>query len=137
MQDYRKLRVWKHSHELVLLVRQATNRFPRTGYASLRTQITEAAESIPSNIVEGCGTDSQAELARFLEFSIKSSMELEYWLKLSRDYGILPQSEWEELRTDTIDARRMLCGFRAKVRASCSKSARKNGTRENGKRKPR
>lgn len=137
MQDYRKLRVWEHSHALVLRVRRATNGFPRTGYASLRSQITEAAESIPSNIVEGCGTDSQAELARFLEFSIKSSMELEYWLKLSRDYGILPQSEWEDLSTDTIDARRMLCGFRAKVRASCSKSARGNAKQKNGKRKPR
>ncbi len=137
MQDYRKLRVWKHSHELVLRVRQATNRFPRTGYASLRTQITDAAESIPCNIVEGCGTDSQAELVRFLEFSIKSSMELEYQLKLSRDYGILPQSEWDKLTTDTIDARRMLCGFRAKVRASCSKFARKNAKRKNRKRKPR
>lgn len=137
MQDYRKLRVWKHSHELVLKVRTATNRFPRRGYASLRTQITNAAESIPCNIVEGCGTDSQAELARFLEFSIKSSMELEYQLKLSRDYGILPQVEWDQLTTGTIDARRMLCGFRAKVLASCRKSARKNGKRRNGKLKSR
>jgi four helix bundle protein len=137
MQDYRKLRVWKHSHELALRVRRATERFPRTGYASLRSQITEAAESIPMNIVEGCGTDSQADLARFLEFSIKSSMELEYQLKYSRDYGILPQPDWEALSTDTIDARRMLCGFRAKVLESCSKSARKNTKRKNGKRKPR
>lgn len=111
MQDYRKLRVWKHSHELVLRVRQATNRFPRTGYASLRTQITDAAESIPCNIVEGCGTDSQAELA--------------------------PQVEWDQLTTGAIDARRMLCGFRAKVLAWCRKSARKNGKRRNGKREPR
>jgi four helix bundle protein len=137
MQDYRKLRVWQHSHELALRVRRATDRFPRTGYASLRSQRTDAAESISFNIVEGCGTNSQADLARFLEFSIKSSMELEYQLKYSRDYGILAQTEWEELSRDTVDARRMLCGFRAKVRASCSKSARNNGKRKNGKREPR
>lgn len=87
--------------------------------------------------MDGCGTDSQAELARFLEFSIKSSMELEYQLKLSRDYGILPQPEWEDLTTDTVNARRMLCGFRAKVRASYSESARKNTKRKNGQRNPR
>lgn len=52
MQDCRKLRDWKHSHELALRVRRATDRFPRTGYASLRSQITDAAESIPFNIME-------------------------------------------------------------------------------------
>lgn len=115
MQDYRKLRVWGTAHALALAVRQATNRFPRTGYASLRSQVTTAAESIAFNIVEGCGASSQAELSRFLDISRKSSMELEYQLQLARDYGILPHAEWEYLREATIDVRRMLCGLRSKV----------------------
>jgi four helix bundle protein len=118
MQDYRKLRVWSHAHALALNVRIATNRFPRTGYASLRSQITTAAESIPFNIVEGCGAATQAELARFLDISRKSSMELEYQLQLARDYGILPHAGWESLRNETIDVRRMLCGLRSKVLAA-------------------
>jgi four helix bundle protein len=118
MQDYRKLRVWGSAHSLALQVRQATSQFPRTGYASLRSQLTTAAESIAFNIVEGCGTSSQAELARFLEISRKSSMELEYQLQLARDYGILPQAAWEALNGEVIDTRRMLCGLRAKVLAS-------------------
>lgn len=122
MQDYRKLRVWEQAHALALTVRQATNGFPRTGYASLRAQLTTAAESIAFNIVEGCGTTSQAEFARFLEISRKSSMELEYQLQLARDYGILPQRKWEMLSQETIDTRRMLCGLRKKVlSAECSK----------------
>jgi four helix bundle protein len=80
--------------------------------------LTTAAESIAFNIVEGCGTSSQAELARFLEISRKSSMELEYQLQLARDYGILPQAAWEALNREVIDTRRMLCGLRAKVLAS-------------------
>lgn len=118
MQDYRKLRVWEQAHALALRVRSATDRFPRRGYASLRSRITTAAESIAFNIVEGCGTSSQAELARFLEISRKSSMELEYQLQLAPDYGILPQAAWEELSKDVIDTRRMLCGLRAKVLSS-------------------
>ena len=118
MQDYRKLRVWGAAHALAIDVRQATNRFPRTGYASLRSQVTTAAESIVFNIVEGCGASSQAELARFLDISRKSSMELEYQLQLARDYGILPHVEWESLRNETIDVRRMICGLRTKVLAA-------------------
>ena len=118
MQDYRKLRVWEQAHSLALAVRQAADLFPRSGYASLRSQTTRAAESIAFNIVEGCGTSSQPELARFLEISIKSSLELQYQLQLSRDYGILPQAEWQFLNDATADVRKMLCGLRAKVRAS-------------------
>ena len=118
MQDYRKLRVWQQAHALAISVRRATDRFPRTGYSSLRSQVTTAAESVAFNIVEGCGTSSQPELARFLEISRKSSMELEYQLQLARDYGILPQAAWETLSKELIDTRRMLCGLRAKVLAS-------------------
>ena len=80
--------------------------------------MTTAAESVPTNIVEGCGTTSQAEFARFLEISIKSSCELQYQLQLARDYGILPQRLWEHLTEATTEVRRMLCGLRAKVRAT-------------------
>ena len=118
MQDYRQLRVWEKAHALAVAVRRATNAFPRTGYAALRSQITGAAESVSTNIVEGCGATSQAELARFLEISIKSTSELQYQLQLARDYGILPQHLWQTLTTETSDVRRMLCGLRSKVRAT-------------------
>ena len=74
-----------------------------------------AAESIAFNIVEGCGSASQKELARFLDISIKSASELEYQLVLARDYGVLGESAWKALGEGTIDIRRMLCGLRAKV----------------------
>ena len=118
VQDYRQLQVWEKAHALAVSVRRATNSFPKTGYASLRSQITSAAESVPTNIVEGCGTTSQAEFARFLEISIKSTSELQYQLQLARDYGILPQELWENLTDQTCEVRRMLCGLRSKVRAT-------------------
>ena len=117
MQDYRNLRVWRKAHSLVLRVRRASCRFPRTGYASLKSQIVRAAESIPFNIVEGCSATSQRDFARFLEISIKSCSELEYQLRLAHDYGILSLNNWLALTTEVIDVRRMLCGLRAKVLA--------------------
>ena len=115
MQDHRKLRVWKHAHDLALAVRRVSRTFPRTGYASLHSQITRAAESIVFNIAEGCGTTSQREFARFLDISIKSTLELEAQLELARDYGALSGSAWGETSTLVIDVRRMLCGLRSKV----------------------
>lgn len=80
--------------------------------------MTRAVESIPMNIVEGCRSRKQKDLARFLDISIKSTSELEYQLRLATDYGVLEESEWQALTSETIDVRRMLCGLRAKVLAS-------------------
>jgi len=127
MQDYRRLRVWSKAHALVLNVRRATHRFPRNGYASLKSQLTRAAESVPYNIVEGCGSHSQKEFARFLDISIKSTSELEYQLLLAMDYGVLVPECWKALTEETIDIRRMLCGLRAKVLASGLSQPQHNG----------
>lgn len=118
MQDYRQLRVWDKAHGLAVAVRRAADAFPRAGYASLRSQMTRAAESIATNIVEGCGAASQPEFARFLEISIKSSSELQYQLQLARDYGVLPHALWSDLTAEVSDVRRMLCGLRSKVRGT-------------------
>ena len=85
--------------------------------------MTSAAESIAFNIVEGCGTDWPKEFARFLEIAIKSAIELEYQLRLARDYGVLRHRGWEELTEETIDVRRMLFGLRTKVLASIAGSS--------------
>lgn len=129
MQDYRKLRAWKKAHLLMLAVKRATLRFPQRGYASLAGQMTSAAESVAFNIVEGCGAATQKELARFLDISIKSTMELEYQLTVAMDYKVLASAESVSLSTEAVDVRRMLCGLRAKVLASPDvPPSRTNGT---------
>jgi four helix bundle protein len=110
--------VHANAHALAVEVRSAIKRFPRTGYASLKAQMTSAAESISFNIVEGCGADSQREFARFLDVAIRSAMELENQLTLARDYGILHTRDWEAVHEATVDVRRMLYGLRKKVRAA-------------------
>jgi four helix bundle protein len=117
VQDYRDLRVWKKAHALTLDVRRASYRFPRSGFASLKSQLTRAAESVPFNIVEGCGASTGNEMARFLDIAIKSTMELEYQLTLAKDYEVLSEPEWHALDSDTVEVRKMLCGLRAKVLA--------------------
>jgi len=115
VQDYRKLNVWHEAHANVLKIRKATNRFPRTGYATLKRQLIAAAESVAFNIVEGCGSATQREFARFLDISIKSSSETEYQLQLAYDYGVLPEADWTSLSGKTVAIRKMLCTLRARV----------------------
>ncbi|HEX6576605.1 MAG TPA: four helix bundle protein, partial [Gemmatimonadaceae bacterium] len=102
----------------VLKVRDAINRFPRSGYSPLKEQLKRSSESIPFNIVEGCGARSQADFARFLDFSIKSASETEYQLELARSYKIMSEEAWKDLSSATVEIRKMLCGLRKKVLAN-------------------
>jgi four helix bundle protein len=120
MQDHRKLRVWKHAHELAIQLHRVTRNFSRRGQGSLSMHVARTAESIVLNIVEGCGTSSQREFARFLDIGIKSSAELEAQLELAKDYGVLGLERWKLLTAHVIDVRRMLCSLRAKVLESAA-----------------
>lgn len=115
MQDHRKLRVWKHAHDLAVRVRATTAGFPPAGYASFQSQVVRAAESIVFNVAEGCGATSQREFARFLGIGIKSSFELEAQCELAKDYKILTDTAWEELDAAIVSTRRMLFALRKKV----------------------
>jgi len=118
MQDFRKLRAWRQALALAINVRKAVARFPRHGYAELKSQMTSAAESIVHTIVEGCGAASQCEFARFLEMSINSSMELEGQLLMARAYGIMDRSEFRSREEETIDVRRAVINLRKRVLAT-------------------
>jgi four helix bundle protein len=115
MQDFRRLLVWERAHGLVLGVRRSIRQFPRSERGSLKSQMTNAAESIAFNIVEGCGSTSSKEFARFLDISIKSTSELEYQLQLATDSGLLPLRICAPLSAEAVEIRRMLCGLRRKV----------------------
>ena len=115
MQDFRKLKVFQRSHALAVEIRKLATGFPSSGYGKFKNQITDAAESIATNIVEGAGASSKKEFARFLEMSIKSSLELEYRIQLAFDYGLIGSALWERLTAEVIEIRKMLFGLRKSV----------------------
>ncbi|MGI8618174.1 MAG: four helix bundle protein [Gemmatimonadaceae bacterium] len=124
MEDHRRLHVWARAHGLAIDVRRVTRRMPRTGYGSLQSQMTRAAESVLFNIVEGCGCRSKQEFARFIDISIKSTSELECQLELAKDYGAMADREYRALAAEVVELRRMLCVFRAKILLSAASRAK-------------
>ena len=61
MCDHTKLRAFEMADEVAVLVYQVTAGFPREELYGLASQMRRAAVSVPSNIVEGCARDSQAD----------------------------------------------------------------------------
>ena len=118
VQDFRRLHVWQRAHDFALDVRRVTDAFPRVGFAENKSQIRRAAESIASNIVEGCAAASRREFARYLDISIKSSSEADYQLQLARDLGVMRYDTWKPLAREVVELRKMLWGLRRTVLAA-------------------
>ena len=102
---------------MTLKIYQTTSTFPREEMYGLTSQIRRSGASVPTNIAEGCGRNSDAELARFLEISMGSASELEYLLLLTRGLNLINISDYTELTDEVIEVKRMLAVFIKKLRA--------------------
>jgi four helix bundle protein len=117
MKDFRQLKVWEKAHHLTLAVYQVTASFPRDEIYGLTSQMRRAASSIPSNLAEGCGRNSDAELARFSSIAAGSASELEYHLLLARDLNLIPLNDHQLLTEQVVEIKRMLSGLVQKLSA--------------------
>jgi four helix bundle protein len=117
MKDFRKLIVWEKAHRLTLEIYRVTSLFPREELYGLTRQIRRASVSIPANIAEGCGRDSEGELLRFMRIAMGSSSELEYEILLAQDLGYLSIEEFNEISRDLVEVRKMLNAFIQKLKA--------------------
>ena len=116
MRNFRQLLIWQKSHELTLAVYSATEQFPQREMYGLTSQLRRSVSSIPTNIAEGCGRGSDAELGRFLTIAAGSASESEYQLILARDLGYLPDVDFERLSQSIEEIKRMLSAFISKTR---------------------
>ena len=117
MQNYKDLKVWEKAHHFTLSVYKITKAFPKEEIYSLTSQLRRSASSIPANIAEGCGKKSQAEFAHFLNISLGSANESEYFLILSKDLSYLNEDNFIALFTTINEIKAMLISLITKVRS--------------------
>lgn len=105
MHRYKDLDVWKKSMKLCENIYEITKEFPSEEKFGLTSQLRRSAISIPSNIAEGAGRNTNGEFKQFLGISLGSLFELETQLMLSikldlSKHGIIDSSLLliEELR---------------------------------------
>jgi four helix bundle protein len=116
VRDFRDLKVWEREHQLTIDVYRQTDVFPRSEQFGLTSQIRRAATSVPTNIAEGCGRGSNAELSRFCQIAMGSASELEYLLLLANDVGYLSPDNYTAICTRTIEVKKMLSTFITRLR---------------------
>jgi len=97
MRNFKKYDIWQLGHIFTLEVYRVSSTFPKEELYSLTSQLRRAASSIPTNISEGCGRNSDKEFNQFLNIALGSANETEYLLILSKDLNYISTDIFENL----------------------------------------
>ena len=115
MHNYLELKIWQRSRILVKEVYQLTGLFPKNQQYGLTSQIQRAAVSIPSNIAEGAGRDTNKDFMRFLDIANGSAFELETQLFLSSDLEYAKAEKVNTIISELKEIQRMIFRFRTSL----------------------
>ena len=97
MHNYKQLKIWQKSIDLVVDVYKATAEFPKEEKYGLTSQMRRSAVSVPSNIAEGAGRNSDKEFNHFLAIAHGSSYELETQVIVSERLQLLSKELCDDL----------------------------------------
>jgi four helix bundle protein len=120
---YRDLVVWQRAMEFVTMIYRTTDQFPKTEVFALTNQIRRAIVSVPSNIAEGRGRNSDKEFVHYISIAYGSLMETETQLQIACNLGYINQAEVERLLVDAAEIGRMLNGLSRSLRPDKNKSS--------------
>ena len=116
--NYRDLTVWQKAFDLSTKIYEITKGFPKEEMFGLVSQMRRCATSIPSNIAEGKGRDSDKELSYFLRIAKGSCNELETQILISQKLGYISSKQSEELQSDCEEVLKMLTALIQKMKHS-------------------
>lgn len=83
MRDFKTLGIWQRSVKLAKTINDLTQLFPAHEKFGLAVQMNRSGVSIASNIAEGCGRRTQADMRQFIHIAIGSSFELETQVEIA------------------------------------------------------
>ena len=108
MTSHKELKVWQKGIVLVKSVYELTNLFPSAEQFGMTSQMRRAAVSIPSNIAEGCGRNSNKELIHFLYIALGSASELETQVIISQELNFVEKENSEQLQSQIFEIIKMI-----------------------------
>ena len=106
---HNELNAWKESINLVKRVYQLSAEFPAFEQFGLTSQLRRAVVSVPSNIAEGCGRNSDKELIHFCWIAMGSLSEVETQIVIAKELQYV--SDTAEIEHDIRNVRKILSGF--------------------------
>lgn len=112
IRSYKDLLIWQKGIKIVSLVYQLVKSFPKEELFALTSQLKRASVSIPSNIAEGYGRNTDKTFSHFLNISRGSLFEIETQLLIANDLGfITSQTLYKEILIQIEEESKMINAF--------------------------
>ena len=115
MHQFKELKVWQKGRVLVKEIYKATHKFPKDELFGITSQMRRSAISIPANIAEGCGRNTDKELSRFLDIANGSAFELETLVILCFDLDFFSQEQFENFDSKLNEIQKMIFGLKQSI----------------------
>lgn len=93
---FENLRVWQKALDLADDVDKLTKTFPKEEVYGLTSQMKRAADSISLNIAEGSTGQSDPEFKRFLNYALRSNIEVVNCLHLAKRRGYISKEIFDK-----------------------------------------
>ncbi len=111
MHNLKELKIWHMAMDLSVEVYKATSKFHKEEIYGLTSQIKRSAISIPSNISEGAGRNSNKEFIHFLGIANGSSYELQTQLIISNKLNLISDETLASLLKPIEEIQKMTYTF--------------------------
>jgi four helix bundle protein len=115
MHKVEELIIWKKAIELAKSVYLLANELPNEEKFGLISQIKRCSVSIPSNIAEGAGRNSQKEFKHFLSIANGSTYELHTQLILLVELNLITEEKVQQVIEVCIEIQKMNYAFQKKL----------------------
>lgn len=116
MHNFRDLEVWTKSMKLCKMFYTISKEFPKDEMFGLTSQARRSLYSIPANIAEGAGRDTDAQFSHFLNIALGSSFEFETQILIANDIGFFKNVDFNIIHSEIKHIQNMLAKLKQKIK---------------------
>ncbi len=107
MHRFEELQIWQKAMDITESCYKETSDFPKEEKYGLTSQLRKSAVSIPSNIAEGAGRNTNGEFRQFLGIANGSSFELLTQLYLSKRLNLIAEEKVRPIINEVLEVTKM------------------------------
>jgi four helix bundle protein len=133
MHNYKNLHIWQGGINLARKIYEVTANFPANEKYGIVSQMTRAAVSIPSNIAEGAGKNSNKDFANFLSIAIGSIFELHTQIAICEQIGYINEETTKQLEQQIYTLQQQITTYKQRIEGSAPRQGETSPTSESKK----
>lgn len=119
IKSYKDLLIWQKGIKIVTLVYRLVKSFPQEELYALTSQLKRASVSIPSNIAEGYGRNTDKSFSHFLDISRGSLLEIETQILIAKELGfVIDDILFKEILNQIEEESKMINAFSKTLKAN-------------------